>query len=302
MALNIGIIGNGFVGKATSLFANTFVKAITYDIDPDKCAPHGTTLHDIISCDLVFVCVPTPMTADGKCYLGVVESVIDALRRGVNGVAVDNASGASRVPPIVLRSTVPPGTCRRLGVHHMPEFLTEQRWEYDFRHTDKWIIGVNESNPDHEIFTSRIGSIIRHASRDKIIAGHEIWWASTCETELTKYARNAFLATKVAFFNEIYEYAETLENVRYEWVREMTTVDSRIGPGHSRVPGSDGLRGFSGTCLPKDLCALITDMKEHQITPYVTQAVWDRNTQVDRPNRDWELNKGRSVTTNDNDS
>lgn len=280
--INVGIVGNGFVGKATSLFASDFVKIRVYDIDPKKCVPKETTLNDIRDCDLVFVCVPTPMKTNGQCHLGIVESVVLDLQKGNCQV------------PICLRSTVPPGTCERLNVHHMPEFLTERRWEYDFRQSDKWVIGENKNLENCKRFRETITNIIGHASRDGIVKGHEIWWGTTKETELTKYTRNAFLATKVAFFNEIYQLSEAL-GTRYDWVREMTTIDPRIGTGHSRVPGFDGKCGFSGTCLPKDLNALINVIKDKEMTPYVTQAVWNRNVEVDRCDRDWEENEGRSV-------
>jgi len=195
--------------------------------------------------------------------------------------------------PIVVRSTVPPGTCERLGVHHMPEFLTEARWDYDFRQTDKWVIGVNKTNPNHEIFRERIAKLLHIATRDKQIKGNETWWATTTETELTKYARNAFLATKLSFFNEIEEFSRKL-GTNYQTVRDMTTIDSRIGAGHSFVPASDGKRGFSGTCLPKDLKSLQSEMESHGMTSYIVKAVWERNVNVDRPTRDWEKNIGRS--------
>ena len=201
-SLTIGIIGNGFVGRATSLFAGPFVKVLVYDIDPEKCVPLGTSLSVIAySCDLIFVCVPTPIEmTSNKCHLGFVESAIESLRQ--------NRPFGS----IVLRSTVPPGTCYNLGVHHFPEFLRERTWNIDFQETSKWVIGecknktlVNQN--DVNLFNSRMVQLLKHATRDKQIGGSDIYWATTDESELVKYSRNAFLATKLSFFNEIESFA-----------------------------------------------------------------------------------------------
>jgi UDPglucose 6-dehydrogenase len=279
--INIGIIGNGFVGKATALFASVCVKVLIYDIDPDKCCPPGTTLKQICDkCDLIFICVPTPVKTNGECYLNIVESVVKSIRK-------EHKTRAS----IVLRSTVPPGTCKRLKVHHMPEFLRELTWAQDFRETTQWVIGSFKPDP---IFTKRITNLLQGAVRDKNVKSNEIYWGTSTETELVKYTRNAFLATKLSFFNEIEEYARKI-HVNYDWLRELITVDPRIGGGHTRVPGSDGLRGFGGTCFPKDLTTLETEMKKVGMKPIITKAVLERNNTIDRPLKDWENKVGRSI-------
>jgi UDPglucose 6-dehydrogenase len=285
MNINIGIIGNGFVGQATALFGkNVFIKAFIYDVLPQKCIPLGTTLDEICEiCDLIFICVPTPIKKNGECYLNIVEDVVQSIKK------------TKTTASIVLRSTVPPGTCERLEVHHMPEFLREFTWALDFRQTTHWIIGSYKPDP---IFTKRITSLLHHAVRDGQIKGNEIYWGTSKETELAKYTRNAFLATKLSFFNEIEEYARKID-VNYNWVRELVTIDPRIGDGHTRVPGSDGLRGFGGTCFPKDIAALQTEMKHVGMKPIITKAVIKRNNTIDRPVRDWEKKVGRSIVHDD---
>lgn len=281
--ITIGVIGNGFVGKATSLFAGPRIKVLVYDIDPQKCNPMGTTLSQISKeCKVVFICVPTPVTKTGKCYLKIVESVIGELKQ------------YNFVGHIVVRSTVPPGTCKKLQVHHMPEFLRERSWEDDFRNTSTWIVGMDES-PSKQQFRKIISDLLDYASQDGQISGKNVYFANTSETELVKYARNAFLATKVSFFNEIYQYAEKLEDVNYQVARKLITIDSRIGEGHSDVPGPDNKKGFGGTCFPKDLTALKTEMNNLGAHPILLSAVWNRNSTIDRPERDWEQNVGRSV-------
>lgn len=283
----IGIVGNGFVGKATSLFAGDFVKVLTYDINPDLCIPNGTTLKDLTNeCDIIFVCVPTPITQEtGQCYLGMVESAIDSIKQ------------LEYKGSIVLRSTVPPGTCYKLGVHHMPEFLRERTWQLDFRETKQWIIGVCQNTSlvnqnDIQIFGARIVKLLGHAVRDHQITGNEIYWATTDETELAKYTRNAFLATKLSFFNEIESFASA-SNIDYSIVRELVGIDDRIGMGHTQVPGADKQRGFGGTCFPKDIAALQTEMTKVNVQSPIIDAVIKRNNEIDRPDKKWEV--GRTV-------
>ena len=79
--MKIGIIGNGFVGRATTLFGADFIKDLVYDKDPEKCSPLGTTLADLYDCDFVFICVPTPMRKDGSCHTQIVESCIYSLKQ-----------------------------------------------------------------------------------------------------------------------------------------------------------------------------------------------------------------------------
>ena len=111
--MKIGFIGNGYVGSATSLLFMGDNDIIIYDKDPSKRKPSETHLNDISKCDLIFVCVPTPMYLDGSCNTDVVESVIHALK------------GYAPMENMVVRSTVPVGFCDGFGVNFMPEFLTE---------------------------------------------------------------------------------------------------------------------------------------------------------------------------------
>ena len=74
--LSIGVIGNGFVGKVTNVLRCDAVDILFYDLDPKLCVPVGTTMEDIVKCDLIFVSVPTPMNKDGSPYLKIVESYI----------------------------------------------------------------------------------------------------------------------------------------------------------------------------------------------------------------------------------
>ena len=74
--MKIGVIGNGFVGKATNILNCNDVDITMYDINPELCYPIGTTLKDICKTEIIFISVPTPMNKDGSCYLGIVEKVV----------------------------------------------------------------------------------------------------------------------------------------------------------------------------------------------------------------------------------
>ena len=300
--LTIGIIGNGFVGQATSLFKSENVNVLIYDVDPRKCVPLGTSLYDIKNkADIIFVCVPTPMNDDGSCHTGIVEKCVEDIRN----TQYDGCPGD--YPFIVVRSTVPPGTCNNLGVYHMPEFLTEKHWENDFYNTERWIIGTNHYHDDIEIckdsednecsqeytFKIYIEYIFNSATSENKIAHNNVVFVKTTESEMIKYTRNAFLAVKVSFCNEIYEMCNKLD-ISYDTVKNLFP-DHRITTSHTDVPGHDGHRGFGGTCLPKDTHSLCFEMKNHGLHPYLLEASLKRNNEIDRPEQDWNLDKGRAV-------
>ena len=162
----IGIIGFGFVGRATALFAehNTDVDLYIYDRREDLCQPPGTTLDDLKKkCDWVFVCVPTPQSTDGSCCTKSVEQCVRAFE------------GASC--RVVVRSTVPPGFCQRLGCLFMPEFLTERTWRDDFHNASHWILGMNHATTDEreisDNFLREFRAFLRSAHKDRLLQKHQ---------------------------------------------------------------------------------------------------------------------------------
>jgi UDPglucose 6-dehydrogenase len=279
--MKIGIVGNGYVGGATALLKNRNVDVLIYDIDEEKCSPKGISMDDIAGCAFVFVCVPTPMDKEGKCSLHLVEGVVeDLVKRGLDGTR------------IVIKSTVPVGTSRRLGTMFMPEFLTEQNWRHDFLSQKNWILGTNERN---DKVRDELYSIFDSAWHDGVLSHRPHMTFSTSEeAELTKYVRNSFLATKVSFFNEIEEFCR-INNISYRKVRELTLYDERIGDSHTSVPGPDGKRGFGGTCFPKDVSSLLHQILDKGMISYILMAARNRNIDIDRKEKDWENNKGRAV-------
>ena len=262
----IGVIGFGYVGRATRLALNADV--VVYDTDPALCIPIGTTMKDLKNCSLIFVCVPTPMKPDGTCHTKIVEEVVHSL----TAMCIDPLC-------IFIRSTVPCGTCERLGVNFMPEFLTEKNWKEDVKNCSHYMIGVD-------------GKYNVAVLRDAVPKSKEIHIFTTKEVELIKYVRNVFLATKVAFFNEIADFCHSTD-INYDHVREGVGADPRIGMSHTAVPGPDGKRGFGGTCFPKDIKSLYHQMFDQGHDPSIIDAVILRN-KIDRPEEDWKEDEGRA--------
>ena len=277
----VGIIGNGFVGKATFQLKCKDIDILAYDINPDSCVPKGLVLADMYKCEIVFISVPTPMSKNGSCHLNIIESVLKDL------ASIDYKGF------IVLRSTVPVGTCDKLNCYFMPEFLTEKNFIDDFINNKDWMFGLL-GKPEDEQMKEKISTLFSLAHANDRIKHNNLHFITNKEAEMIKMFKNCYLATKVSFCNEIYQFCEQ-KQVDYEVVRALSTADERILPSHSRVPGHDGQRGFGGTCFPKDTSSLRYEMQQANMTPYILNAIIERNELVDRPQKDWLLDKGRAA-------
>lgn len=281
--MKIGIIGNGFVGKATNQLKCADIDILSYDINPAFCVPLGTKLEDLLLCEIIFVSVPTPMSKDGSCHLGIVNSVLADLK------SIDYGGF------VVLRSTVPVGTSDELQCYFMPEFLTEKKYVDDFINNKDWIFGLLRLDPERDLaFEHAVRNLFELAFKNDRVKSNALHFLSNREAEMVKMFRNCFLATKVAFCNEIAEFCEKT-GVNYENVRALAANDGRILHSHTQVPGHDGKRGFGGTCFPKDTASLKHEMSKVGMTPYVLGAITERNEKVDRPEKDWSADVGRAV-------
>jgi len=284
--MQIGVVGAGFVGKATSLLSCKNIKVKIYDKDPEKCSKNVKTLDDLKKSHLIFVCVPTPTKEDGSCHTEIVEECIKDLSKiGYNKF------------DIVVRSTVPIGFCEKNGVSHMPEFLTELNWEQDFKKCNARLFGI----PNFKSFGSsvvnhptifKVRNLFEIAKQNELVDSNVIEFTTCNLSETAKLVRNAFLATKVSFFNEVYDLCLAY-GMNYSAIKKMVTYDERIGESHTEVP-CGGKRGFGGTCLPKDLKSLIKSFEEKDLKFYLLKNVDARNDELDRPEKDWAKDKGRS--------
>ena len=274
--MKIGIIGNGFVGKATNILENDNVELVIYDIDPKLCSPEGTTLTDICKTDIVFISVPTPMNKDGSCHTGIVQAAIERVIK----------FGTAKT--VVIKSTVTPGTCAKwnkkynIDVVFNPEFLTEANAVSDFENQTRIILGGPRTS------TTKLKQIFSKAFPKAAIVKTDSTYA-----EMVKYVTNSFLATKVSFANEMYEICKGLD-VDYDKVIEYACYDERLGKSHWNVPGPDGDLGYGGHCFPKDVKALIEVANNIDIFPLMLIATDEKNEQT-RKNKDWKDMKGRAI-------
>jgi UDPglucose 6-dehydrogenase len=222
------------------------------------------------------------MNKDGSCNTDIVSSVIKILKS--TGMPPEN---------IVVRSTVPVGFCEKHGVSFMPEFLTEANWEEDFKNSEWRIVGLQDPmcHDTQRKYQKLFMTARKHGKTNKEILHDTFCFCSTSEAEAAKLTRNCFLATKVSFFNEIEEFCRE-QKIDYKIVAALAAHDERIGDSHTLVPGPDGKHGFGGTCFPKDTNSMVFQMK----SSVLLKAVVERNENVDRPEHDWELDKGRAVS------
>ena len=201
---------------------------------------------ELARADVVLVAVGTPMRADGHADLTHVDEAALAIARGARPGAV-----------VVIRSTVPVGTCERLQTRPLrrqvvasnPEFLREGRAIEDaFAPTRIVAGGPPSARPIVEaLYAPLLAELARstpHAPPPPFV------WTTSRTAELAKYAANGFLATKLSFVNEIANLAQAV-GADAETVLQTMGLDPRIGAGHLR-PGL----GWGGSCFPKDTRAL----------------------------------------------
>ena len=278
--MNIGIIGQGFVGNAVYQKFKNYYDVLTYDLDESK---SNSNVNEIIyKCENIFVCLPTPMNRDGSCNINIVEQVLAGI-----DLTTDNLETERN---IIIKSTIPPGTTAKwnllfesLNIVFNPEFLTERNAIKDYENQNRIILGgVRPATTE----LKRVFS--------KVFPKAHIIKTDSTHAEMVKYLTNTFLSVKVSFANEIYQLCEGL-NIDYDKVVEYATYDERLGKSHWNVPGHDGDFGFGGHCFPKDLKALLYLTEKLGTINNVLCATNETNNNV-RKNRDWEGMKGRAVT------
>ncbi len=271
--MKIGIVGGGVVGRAT---ARTYLEHVdevrVHDVLPER---RTHPLDEVLACDLIFLCLPTPVGSGGRHDLSSIEQFFSGLIRFGSGPITAN---------LVLRSTVPIGTTRRLrevydspNLVHSPEFLTARCAVTDAQLPARNIIG-NPSPPDGSALWSR-GNGAAEALNilyQQRFPGIPIHLVSSDESEAVKLICNGFFAVKVAFFNEVYQLVKAGSG---DWRNVLAAVlaDGRVGASHTRVPGPSGEFGFGGNCLPKDLSSLIACINDAGLCSAVTSAAQQRN-------------------------
>lgn len=252
--MKILIAGMGFVG--TAIAKSLQIKHEVVIIDPKYTT---ATINDNTDADGIIICVDTPTHEDGYCR---VENIANVL---------------SQVPvymPVLIKSTITPNALTELmsvypnlSIVHSPEFLRAASAEQDFLNQKFIIIGGD----DPESFWQELFSSVLDCKM--------FFYCSPQEAAMVKYSINSFLASKVAFFNQLNDLCEK-NGTDYSIIRQIMTHDPRIGASHTLVPGVDGLRGFGGHCFPKDTKAFLHYAKQVDSPLTILNEVVEYNNKI----------------------
>lgn len=286
----VGVVGHGFVGKAV----DEFFKGKARVLVNDKVKPELQTLREVVAeSEVIFICVPTPMRKDGSCYTGFIEEVLESIKNTARDLKRNMDSFV-----IVVKSTVYPGFTEDMQNKHLPmritfspEFLTEANSVDDFKKTNRIIVGGDEAD------ALVVCKYFAEADFKMVDDGRRIIaWTEPTIAEMVKLYANGILTAKVMFSNEIFQICQKL-GIEFEDVRQLAVLDSRIGAGHTIVPGPDGNLGYGGHCFPKDIQNLRAVCKQMGLNEKMLTAIIDRNNEL-RENKDWLAMKERAVTEN----
>lgn len=290
--MKVGVIGTGYVGLVLGAgLSECGHHVICGDIDAEKIAILNASgipiyepgLDDLVSRNrekgrlafttdipelvrqskVIFIAVGTPPNEDGSADLGHVLSCARTIAEHMNGYRL-----------VVVKSTVPVGTCHKVKTeiaartHHPfdvasnPEFLKEGDAVHDMMKPDRIVIGV-ENERARELMNEIYATFVR--------SGNPILYMDIRSAEMTKYASNAMLATRISFMNEIAAICDAI-GADVESVRLGMGSDPRIGPKFLFA----GV-GYGGSCFPKDVKALAATGRELGVPTRILDAVEEVN-------------------------
>jgi len=291
--MNIAIVGTGYVGLVSgTCFAETGNNVVCIDIDENKVLrmqngevpiyePGLEVLFErntkqgrlsfttdltegIKNAEIIFLALPTPPGADGSADLKYVLKVAEDLSHIITDYKV-----------IVDKSTVPVGTAKKVyerlaanldesffDVVSNPEFLREGVAVDDFMRPERVVIGTS---------SSKAKKVMERLYNPFVRQGNPVIFMDEKSAEMTKYAANSFLATKITFMNEVANLCEEV-GANVDMVRKGIGSDSRIGK-RFLFPGV----GYGGSCFPKDVKALAKTAQENNCDFRILQSVMDVN-------------------------
>ena len=291
--MNIAIVGTGYVGLVSgTCFAETGNNVVCIDIDENKVLrmqngevpiyePGLEVLFErntkqgrlsfttdlaegIKNAEIIFLALPTPPGADGSADLKYVLKVAEDLSHIITDYKV-----------IVDKSTVPVGTADKVygrlaanldesffDVVSNPEFLREGVAVDDFMRPERVVIGTS---------SSKAKKVMERLYNPFVRQGNPVIFMDEKSAEMTKYAANSFLATKITFMNEVANLCEEI-GANVDMVRKGIGSDSRIGK-RFLFPGV----GYGGSCFPKDVKALAKTAQENNYDFRILQSVMDVN-------------------------
>jgi UDPglucose 6-dehydrogenase len=290
--MNISIVGTGYVGLVTgTCFAETGNNVLCVDIDEAKVnamragkvpiyepdldilfernlkagrLQFTTNLAEAVKkTDVIFLALPTPPNEDGSADLSYILKVADELGKLITSYKV-----------IVDKSTVPVGTAEKVqaaiaknckgdfDVISNPEFLREGFAVDDFMKPDRVVLGLS---------TDKARKVMEELYKPYVRQGNPVYFMDLRSAELTKYAANSFLATKISFMNEIANLCEKV-GADVDMVRIGIGSDARIGK-RFLFPGI----GYGGSCFPKDVKALVQSSVENNYDFKILKSVMEVN-------------------------
>ena len=296
--MKIGIDGLGFVGLSfTSVLASKGFNVVGIDVDKEKCIRISKgispffepdlekTLKNglkkkleiksdfslIQDCDLIFVTVGTPQNRIGAIDLSIIKKAIVSLGKSIRE--------SKKQQTILIKSTVVPGTMkdvilpileknskkkagRDFGLISNPEFLQESTAIKDTKFPHAVVLGGYKTK-----FMKKVEKFFTklHPNTPIIITNHQT-------AEMIKYANNSFLATKISFINQLSNICQKIPGANVDDIAKTIGLDPRIG-GLFLNAGP----GYGGSCLPKDMKALIKFANNTGIKPTLLNAVEDVN-------------------------
>ena len=296
--MNIAVVGLGFVGLSiSSVLASKNYNVVGIDIDNQKCSDirNGVlplfepglentlrvglkkklTISNnfslIKNCDMIFVTVGTPQKSNGAIELSMIKEAITSIGRII--------AKSKNNPIILIKSTVTPGTMqnvilpilekrsgkkagRGFGLISNPEFLQESNAIKDTKFPHVIVLGGYQTRfmKKTKNFFSKL-----HPNVPIIITNHQT-------AEMIKYANNSFLATKISFINQLSNICQNIPGVNIDDIAKTIGSDPRIGDAFLNAGP-----GYGGSCLPKDMKALINFAEKVGINPTLLNAVEKTN-------------------------
>jgi len=298
--MKIGIVGLGFVGLSlTSVLASKGFNVIGLDVDKEKCdiiskgkSPFfepelektlrkgikqkltiSNEFSSIIDCDIIFVTVGTPQKADGSIELSMI-------RKAISNIG-EIFRKSKKNPILIIKSTVIPGTMQNVilpilekqsgkkaghefGLVSNPEFLQESSAIKDTKYPHAVVLGGNQTK-----YMKKIKKFFQdlHPNVPIIVTNHQT-------AEMIKYANNSFLATKISFINQLANICQNIPGANIDDIAKTIGLDPRIGKLFLNAGP-----GYGGSCLPKDVKAIMNFSLKSGVSPLFLNAVEKTNQQ-----------------------
>ena len=292
---SINIIGYGYVGGAMGHLCEK--NNIEFNVcDTQKKEGVFNYFNNIV--DLVkfsennndinfyIIAVPTNSDSEGNCDISIVKSVLESLKNNV-----------TKETYVIIKSTIVPGTSKELSEKYTnfdiifcPEFLTQKNYLNDIYNAKFVLLGISDHfdiplptvSIDGKVDDKVDGKVTKYQKILNVMKQFykhntqiDILIRSYEECELFKYTLNTYFGVKITFFNEIYDLCEKM-NVDYQKLKELFSLDSRIGKYGITVPGDHG-RGYHGVCIPKEVRGMIKLQDKLELSSELMECVDKRN-------------------------